>query len=130
MNITTTSSFKNTMLFITMSGLGLIGTAAFAQQHDMSSMSNMAAESDTTVSQNTEQSIISTSGIVKLIDLANKKLTIEHEAIPSVNWPAMTMRFTFEDSAILGNIKEGSKINFDFTQQGNLSVLQKITLIP
>lgn len=133
MSIIAKSSFKNSMILIAISGLSLISTATFAQQHDMSSMSNMTAEPDKTASQQTEkteQSVINTTGVVKQIDLVNKKLTIEHEAIPAVNWPAMTMRFTFEDSAILGNVKEGSQVNFDFIQQGNLSVLQKITLIP
>jgi Cu(I)/Ag(I) efflux system protein CusF len=31
----------------------------------------------------------------KDIDLNSKKITISHEAIPAIGWPAMTMRFTF-----------------------------------
>ena len=33
-------------------------------------------------------------GVIKAIDMDNKKITIAHEAIPAVNWPPMTMRFT------------------------------------
>ncbi len=33
-------------------------------------------------------------GVIKAIDMDSKKITIAHEAIPAVNWPPMTMRFT------------------------------------
>ena len=33
-------------------------------------------------------------GVIKTIDMDSKKITIAHEAIPAVNWPPMTMRFT------------------------------------
>jgi Cu(I)/Ag(I) efflux system protein CusF len=38
---------------------------------------------------------ISATGEVKSIDMESKKITIAHDAIPAVNWPPMTMRFTF-----------------------------------
>lgn len=37
---------------------------------------------------------ISGKGVIKAIDMDSKKITIAHEAIPAVNWPPMTMRFT------------------------------------
>lgn len=50
----------------------------------------MNAASDASV-----QQVIKNAGVVKDIDMNSKKITISHEAIPAVGWPAMTMRFTF-----------------------------------
>ncbi len=51
---------------------------------------DMNAASDASV-----QQVIKGTGVVKDIDMNSKKITISHEAIPAVGWPAMTMRFTF-----------------------------------
>lgn len=48
-------------------------------------------------------------------------MTISHEAIPEIGWPAMTMRFTFmQADASITALKVGSHVNFSFVQQGNL----------
>lgn len=54
------------------------------------------------------------------------KITIAHEAIPAVNWPPMTMRFTITPQTQLNNVKDGDNVDFTFVQQGNLSLLQDI----
>lgn len=54
------------------------------------------------------------------------KITIAHEAIPAVNWPPMTMRFTITPQTQLNNVKDGDSVDFTFVQQGNLSLLQDI----
>lgn len=74
-----------------------------------------------------EQQVISATGIVKDVDFQNKKITIAHEAIPSIGWPAMTMRFTFTtQNGDITALKSGNKVNFSFVQQGNISLLQDI----
>ena len=65
-------------------------------------------------------------GVIKTIDMDNKKITIAHEAIPAVNWPPMTMRFTITPQTQLNNVKDGDSVDFTFVQQGNLSLLQDI----
>lgn len=73
------------------------------------------------------EQVITGTGIVKDIDLMNKKVTISHEAIPEIGWPAMTMRFTFmQADASITALKVGSHVNFSFVQQGNLSLLKSI----
>ncbi|WP_159217572.1 copper-binding protein [Klebsiella pneumoniae] len=59
--------------------------------------------------------VIRGSGVVKAIDMNSKKITISHEAIPAVGWPAMTMRFTFvnADDAI-NALKTGNHVDFSF----------------
>lgn len=62
-------------------------------------------------------------------DMNTKKITISHEAIPAVGWPAMTMRFTFvnADDAI-NALKTGNHVDFSFIQQGNISLLKSINV--
>ena len=74
-----------------------------------------------------EQQVISATGIVKDVDLHNKKITIAHYAIPAIGWPAMTMRFTFttQDDGITA-LKPDNNVKFSFVQQGNISLLQNI----
>lgn len=80
-----------------------------------------------TASEGASEQVITGTGIVKDIDLTNKKVTISHEAIPEIGWPAMTMRFTFmQADASITALKVGSHVNFSFVQQGNLSVLKSI----
>ncbi|MDR1008099.1 MAG: copper-binding protein [Campylobacteraceae bacterium] len=68
-------------------------------------------------------------GVVKGIDFENKKITIEHEAIEVLSWPAMTMRFTFEDENLVKDLKEGDSIEFLFVQQGKISLLKSVKKI-
>ena len=71
--------------------------------------------------------VIEGTGIVKRIDMDAKKITIDHQAIPAIGWPAMTMRFIFsEPTEAIKQLKEGEQVNFSFVQQGNLSLLQDI----
>ncbi|CZW35177.1 TPA: cation efflux system protein CusF [Citrobacter freundii] len=73
------------------------------------------------------QKVIEGTGIVKDIDLSSKKITISHEAIPAVGWPAMTMRFTFINPDVsITALKAGSHVDFSFVQQGNVSLLKSI----
>lgn len=75
----------------------------------------------------TQQQVIAGTGVVKHIDKDAKKITIAHEAIAAINWPAMTMRFTYTaPTEAINQLKDGDKVNFSFVQQGNLSLLQDI----
>jgi len=76
-----------------------------------------------------KQQLVSATGVVKAIDLENKKITIAHEAIPAIGWPAMTMRFTFtQQNDSIKKLTVGSQVNFSFIQQGNISLLQDINV--
>lgn len=68
-------------------------------------------------------------GTVRGIDAENKKITIDHDAIASLGWPAMRMRFTYtEDAPQFTDLKEGDKVSFSFIQQENISLLQSISV--
>ena len=52
-------------------------------------------------------------GVVKAVDVANAGITLAHEAIASLKWPAMTMEFKVKDAALLRALKPGEKVVFD-----------------
>jgi Cu(I)/Ag(I) efflux system protein CusF len=68
-------------------------------------------------------------GVIKAIDLESKKITIEHEAIELLSWPAMTMRFTFEDENLTKDLETENNVEFSFIQQGKISLLKSIKKI-
>jgi len=66
------------------------------------------------------------SGVVTKIDPGTDKVTIRHEPVPSLNWPAMTMAFKAGDKKMLQKLKPGAKIDFDFQQQGKDYVITNV----
>ena len=65
------------------------------------------------------------SGTVKSVDHAKGTVTVDHEAVSTMNWPAMTMTFK-ADKKKLQALKAGEKIDFDFVQRGKDVVITKI----
>lgn len=112
---------------IKMMGMGIVAlcitlTAQADEKHQR--MDVDAAEASAQVA-------ISARGVVKDVDWQNKKITITHEAIPAIGWPAMTMRFTFikaDDN--INALQPGNHVKFSFFQQGNISILKDISVIP
>ncbi|MFC7421710.1 efflux RND transporter periplasmic adaptor subunit [Iodobacter arcticus] len=64
-------------------------------------------------------------GIVKAID--SKQITLEHGAIASLNWPAMTMDFPLANPRLAKGIRVGQQVSFSFIKQG--SVVQSIQVM-
>lgn len=57
-------------------------------------------------------------GVVKKIDTAAGRVTLAHEPVKSLDWPAMTMTFAVRDQMLLGKLAVGSKVEFEFVQDG------------
>ena len=62
-------------------------------------------------------------GSVKGVNKAAGKVTIAHDAIPDLHWPAMTMRFDVSDRKLLDELTAGKKIDFRFVQRGSSYVV-------
>ena len=58
------------------------------------------------------------SGTVTAVDAATGKITLDHEAIPAVGWPAMKMAFSAKPDLLKG-VAVGDKVDFDLTVTGN-----------
>lgn len=56
--------------------------------------------------------------VVKEVDAANGKVTLAHEAIKSLNWPAMTMSFSVKDKMLLDKLAVGKKVNVELKKEG------------
>jgi Cu(I)/Ag(I) efflux system periplasmic protein CusF len=65
-------------------------------------------------------------GVIKDVDAENGTVSVAHEPIKSMEWPAMTMRFTAKDKKMLEGIKPGAKIEFEFVQQGSKYTITSI----
>ena|SRR2546427_4257565 len=57
-------------------------------------------------------------GVVKDINAADGVVTLVHEPIKSLNWPAMTMGFKLKDKSLMDKIKPGDKVEFTLVQVG------------
>jgi Cu(I)/Ag(I) efflux system protein CusF len=57
-------------------------------------------------------------GKVTRVDPAKNSVTIAHEPVSSMNWPAMTMSFKVKDKKMLEKAKNGQKVEFTFVQSG------------
>jgi len=56
-------------------------------------------------------------GNIKEMDWAHATVTIAHDPIASLNWPAMTMDFRARDPALLRQLKPGQKVDFEIVEE-------------
>ena len=66
-------------------------------------------------------------GVVEAIDTAKGTVTIKHQAIASIHWPAMTMTFKADPPNLLKDVKVGEKVNFTLHPAGANSTVTAIT---
>ena len=57
-------------------------------------------------------------GTITALDKEAGKVTLNHEAIPEAEWPAMTMGFN-ADPALLGDLEVGDRVAFDIEIAGS-----------
>ena len=67
----------------------------------------------------------SAAGTVTAIDPATGTITLDHGAISSLGWPAMTMGFAIKPDQQAG-IKVGDKVNFEIDWDGKAGTITKI----
>lgn len=67
-----------------------------------------------------------TSAVVKAVDSAKGTVTLAHEAVKSLKWPAMTMGFSVKDKTLLDKLAVGKKVDVEFTQQGSDYVITAV----
>lgn len=67
-------------------------------------------------------------GVVKAIDPDKGSITIAHEAIPALKWPAMTMRFKI-DKQLASTVKPGQHVTFELVANGMGGTITKVTVL-
>ena len=55
---------------------------------------------------------VEATGVIRAIDAKAASVTLAHEAIPALKWPAMTMAFKVSDPALLKGMAVGTKVRF------------------
>lgn len=95
---------------ITIMGLvfGLSGAHAQTPQPPMGHMPGMGGSSKS----EEKAEIVSGTGTVVAVNAAERKITLDHDPIQSLGWPAMKMDFATAASVDLSSIKIGSKVSF------------------
>lgn len=64
--------------------------------------------------------------VVKKVDPKTGTVTLAHDPVKSLNWPAMTMGFTVKDKAMLGKLAVDKKVEVEFVQEGKDNIITSI----
>lgn len=64
--------------------------------------------------------------VVKEVDAENGKVTLMHDPIKSLKWPAMTMGFMVKDKALFDKLVVNEKVNVSFIKQGSKYVVTAV----
>jgi Cu(I)/Ag(I) efflux system protein CusF len=64
-------------------------------------------------------------GTVEAVDAAAGKITLAHDPVEALGWPAMTMGFKATPEQI-ASVKVGQKVEFIFTSQGMEATITRI----
>jgi membrane fusion protein, copper/silver efflux system len=62
----------------------------------------------------------------EVASVAGDSVTINHQPVPALGWPAMTMTFKAPDAAMTVGLQKGAAVEFSFREQGNEHVLTEI----
>ena len=65
-------------------------------------------------------------GEVRRVDLENRKVTLRHGEIRTLQMPPMTMVFEVRDPALLAGLKPGDKVRFSARQVGSAYVVDAV----
>lgn len=65
-------------------------------------------------------------GTVTAVDAATGTVSLDHEPIAAISWPAMSMQFTVEDPADLQGIAVGDRVSFELKSATETSVVTEI----
>jgi Cu(I)/Ag(I) efflux system protein CusF len=56
---------------------------------------------------------------VTAVDRGQGTVTLAHGPVPSLKWPAMTMRFAVKDKSLFDKLSVGKKVDVELVQQGS-----------
>jgi len=93
--------------------------SSIAPPTEMAPMSAGSDMSGMTMDTDASGKIGTGNGVVTEIDKTAGTVTIKHDAIPAVDWPAMTMAFKANPSSLLDKVKVGQKVTFGVSVKGS-----------
>ena len=99
----------------------LSATASIAQQK-MDDMKVGMDKKQAAATQPTHKAVAT----VKKVDAKAGSVTLQHEPVKTLNWPAMTMTFKVTDKSLLDKLVDGKKVEVEFKQEGKDYVLTSV----
>lgn len=69
---------------------------------------------------------IRSTGTVTAVDAAAGTISLDHEPIPAINWPSMSMQFRAENPAMLQGIAVGDQVSFELKSPTETSVITMV----
>jgi Cu(I)/Ag(I) efflux system protein CusF len=99
----------------------LVTPLAHAQSHGMEAM-----DMKTDNKKAAKGMVHKATGVVTKVDAAKKKVTVRHEPVQSMKWPAMNMAFTVKDPALLDKMPKDKQVEFEFVQEGKDFVVTSV----
>jgi Cu/Ag efflux protein CusF len=66
-------------------------------------------------------------GTVTAVDVASRKVTLDHGPIPAIKWPSMKMEFATAPTVDLSKLKTGDKVRFTLSGFGSTYTVQSIS---
>lgn len=75
----------------------------------------------------TDSPMIMGDGIIKSVNADEQKLNMEHEPIPAISWPSMTMDFQFKPGVDISGLKNGDAVQFHLEKSDDGYIISSIT---
>jgi Cu(I)/Ag(I) efflux system membrane fusion protein len=108
----------------------LAGAIAFALQGCNQSQQQSAAPPPASSPAASTEAPAGSTGIYtttgQVTEVAPDSVTINHQPVPALNWPSMTMTFRAPDIAMVAGLQKGTSVEFSFRQDGAQNVLTEI----
>lgn len=98
----------------------ILSSAAVLAQHRMDDMKGMDMGSKPAAATH------HASGVVKSVDAGAGVVTLAHDPVKTLNWPAMTMKFQVKDKALFDKLAVGKAVEFGFEQSGKGYVVTSV----
>jgi Cu(I)/Ag(I) efflux system periplasmic protein CusF len=123
---------KNTTTLLILAGLLTTSASLYAASHAGAPMTKNETTNETKDEVKKGLPAVATAdmadGEVRKVDKENRKITLKHGVIKSLDMPGMTMVFQVKDAAMLDKLKAGDKVKFKAEQAGSAIVLTEIQL--
>jgi len=97
-------------------GLGAAAPAFAHQGHDHAAPAEVPQSADGV-------------GVVRAIDARANRITIAHEPMPTLGWPAMTMAFEVHSADLLTNVAVGNRVNFTLVNHDGQPMVSELHVL-
>lgn len=70
--------------------------------------------------------VVSATGVVQQVKAEQGKVKINHDPIPALGWPQMSMYFRVKDKTVLAGIGSGDKVRFEMEKDAQGLVITRM----